>query len=116
MRRFDWKTKSLATTIVMLLLLVLNPEMRAFLLVLEFLGADLVLLLLGGYVNHYWPVVVCYVRPVIGLVSSGASSILKLLRWVAYGLHPRDGQWAHIDHVGIVGGVAARIALGHLRG
>ena len=94
MRGFDWKTKSLATTIVVLLVLVLNPELRAFLLILEFMGADLVLLLLGGYVNHYWPVIVSCVRPVIGFVSSGTSSVWKSLRWVAYGLHPRDGQWA----------------------
>lgn len=114
MRRFDWKTKSLATTIVILLFLVLNPELRAFLLVLEFLGADMVLLLLGGYVNHYWPAIVCYVRPVIGLVFSGARALGTSLRWVAYGLHPRDGQWAHMDHLGIAGGVAARIALGQL--
>ena len=115
MRRFDWKTKSLATTIVILLVLVLNPELRAVLLILEFLGADLVLLLLGGYVNLYWPAFVLHLRPAIGFVSSGASYVWKALRWVAYGLHPRDWQWAQIDHLGIAAGVAARIAMGHLR-
>lgn len=116
MHKFNWKIKSVAITILALLVLVGNPELRAFLLVLDFLGADLVLLLLGGYINRYWPVIVFHLRSVMGFVASGASPVWKALRWIAYGLHPRDGQWAQIDHIGIAGGVATRIAIGRLIG
>ncbi len=116
MRKFNWKVKSLAIAIFVMFVLVWNPELRAFLLVLDFLGADLVLLLLGGYINQYWSVIAFHLRPVIGLVTSAASSVGKSLRWIAYGLHPRADQWAQIDHIGIASGVATRIALGRLGG
>lgn len=116
MHKFNWKVKSVAITIFALLVLVWNPELRAFILVLDFLGADLVLLLLGGYINQYRPVIVFHLRPVMGFVAAGASPVWKSLRWIAYGLHPRDEQWAQIDHIGIAGGVATRIAIGRLVG
>lgn len=114
MRKFNWKSKSLAITILVLLLLVWNPELRAFLFVLDFLGADLVLLLLGGYLHQYGSIVVFHLRPLFGLMTSGVSLICKSLRWIAYGLHPIEGHWAQIDHIGIVATVATRTALGRL--
>lgn len=115
MLKFKWKVKSLTIVILVLSVLVLNPELRAFLLALDFLGADLVLLLLAGYINQYWPAIVFHLRPVFCWFTAGASSLAKSIRWIAYGLHPRDGQWAQIDHIGIAGGVAAEVALGRLR-
>ena len=115
MRRFNWKARSVAIALLLLLVLVCNPELRAFLLILDFLGADLVVLLFGAYINHYWPSIAFYLRPVSVFVANGARSACKTLRWIAYGLHPRDGQWAHIDHIVLVGGVVRRIALDRSR-
>jgi hypothetical protein len=114
MRKINWKARSLGVTLLVLLVMVLNPEIRAFLLLLDFLGADLVLLLLGGYVSQYWPIFVAHLRPVLGCLAKRLSSVLKSLRLIAYGLLPREAQWAQIDHIGIAGSVATRIVLGRL--
>lgn len=115
MPKLNWKSKSLTVAFVVLLVVAGNPELRAFLLVLDFLGADLLLLLLGGYLHHYWPIVVYHLKPLFVRIKSSASSVCKSLRWIAYGLHPRDVLWVHLDHIGIAGGTAGRIAVGRLR-
>ncbi len=115
MPKLNWKTKSLAATIVVMLIVVGNPELRAFLLILDFLGADLVLLLLGGYLHHYWPMVVYHLKPLSVRIKSSASSICKWLRWIAFGLIPRDSLWVNMDHFVIAGGTVGHIAIGRLR-
>jgi hypothetical protein len=115
MRKRNWKAKSLGVTVLVLLLVVLNPEIRAFLMLLDFLGADLLLLLLGGYVSQYWPILVSHLKHVLECLARDLSSALKALRFVAYGLLPREAHWAQIDHIGIVGSVATRIAIGRLK-
>jgi hypothetical protein len=115
MRKFNWKAKSLGVTVLVLLLVVLNPEIRAFLMLLDFLGADFVLLLLAGYIGRYWPIFVAYLRPVLTRLARGLSSVLRSLRFIAYGLLPREAQWAQIDSIGIVGSVAARVVMGCLK-
>lgn len=107
MPKRNWKTKSLAVTIVALLILVSNPELRAFMLILDFLGADLVLLLVGGYLHHYWPM--------FARIQSITSWVFKWLRWIAFGLIPRDSLWVNMDHFVIAGGTVGRIAVGRLR-
>lgn len=115
MPKLNWKNKSLAVAIVVLLVVVVNPELRAFLLILDFLGADLVLLLFGGYLHHYWSVVVFHLKPLFVRIQSSARSVCKSLRWIAYGLLPRDVLWAQMDHFVIAGGTVGRIAVGRLR-
>lgn len=115
MRKFNWKTKSLAIAIVVLLVVVGNPELRAFLLILDFLGADLVILLLGGYLHHYWPLVVCHLQPLFARIASGASWVFRSLRWIGYGLLPRDSLWVQVDQFAIAGGTVGSIAVGRVR-
>ena len=115
MPKRNWKTRSLAVTIVAMLILVSNPELRAFMLILDFLGADLVLLLVSGYLHHYWPMVVCQLKLLFALIGSRASLVCKWLRWIAYGLIPRDSLWVNMDHFVIAGGTVGRIAVGRLR-
>jgi hypothetical protein len=115
MRRFNWKTKTLSIAVVLLLILVLNPEVRAILLVIDYLGVDLVLLLLSGYVSRYWSVIAYYAHAALAFIGVRATHILKRLRWIGYGLHPREAQWAHVDHLGLVGGVVIRLALARFR-
>lgn len=115
MPKLNWKSKSLAVAIVVLLVVAGNPELRAFLLILDFLGADLVLLLVGGYLHHYWPMVVCYLKPLFAQITSSANGVLRWLRWIAYGLIPRDSLWVNMDHFVIAGGTVGRIAVGRLR-
>jgi hypothetical protein len=115
MRKLNWKTASLGSTILVLLIVVLNPEIRAFLLLLDFLGADLAVLLLGGYIGQYWPIFVSHFRHAVGSFTSGTGSVFKSLRWIAYGLVPREPQWAQIDHLGIAASVATWIAVGRMR-
>jgi hypothetical protein len=115
MRKINWKARSLGVTLLVLLVVVLNPEIRALLMLLDFLGADLVLLLLSGYVSQYWPIFVAHLRPVLGCLARGLSSVSKSLRLIAYGLLPREAQWAQIDHIGIAGSVAARIVVWRLK-
>ena len=115
MPKLNWKTKSLAVTIVVLLILVGNPELRALLLIFDFLGADLLLLLLGGYLRHYWPLVVFRLKPWFARIASIALSVCKWLRWIAYGLHPRDVLWVQIEHIVIAGGTAGHVAAGPFR-
>lgn len=114
MNKFNWKVKSIAITLLVVLMLVWNPELRAFLLLLDFLGADLVLLLFGGYAYQYGSMLMLHLRPGLVWLASKVGRFLKLLRWAAYGLHPRDGQWAQMDHIGIAGSIATRVALGRL--
>lgn len=115
MPKFNWKTKSLAATVVALLILVGNPELRALLLIFDFLGADLLLLLLGGYLQQYWPMAVLYLRPLLARIAASAVSVCKSLHWMAYGLHPRDILWVPLDHMVIAGGTVSRIAVRRLR-
>jgi hypothetical protein len=115
MPKRNWKTKSLAVTIVALLIVVSNPELRAFMLILDFLGADLVLLLVGGYLHHYWPMVVCHLKPVFARTTAIANSLCKSLRWIAYGLIPRDSLWVNMDHFVVAGGTVGQIAVARLR-
>lgn len=115
MPKLSWKAKSLAITIAVLLVVAANPELRAFLLILDFLGADLVLLLLGGYLHHYWPLVAFHMKPWFARIASGASWVCKWLGWMAYGLIPRDSLWVNMDHFVIAGGTVGRIAVGRLR-
>jgi len=115
MPKLNWKTKSLAATIVVLLIVVGNPELRALLLILDFLGADLLLLLLGGYLHHYGPLVVFRLKPWFARIASIALSVCKWLRWIAYGLIPRDSLWVNMDHFVIAGGTVGHIAVGRLR-
>lgn len=115
MPKLNWKSKSLAATIVVMLIVVGNPELRAFLLILDFLGADLLLLLLGGYLHHYWPIVVYHLKPLFVQIKSSACSVCKSLRWIAYGLNPRDALWVNMDHFVIAGGTVGRIAVGRMR-
>lgn len=99
MSKLNWKTKSLAATIVALLIVVGNPELRALLIILDFLGADLLLLLLGGYLHYYWPMVVLCLKPLFARIVASAISVCKSLHWLAYGLHPRDLLWVPLDHM-----------------
>ena len=114
MRNLNWKAKPIAIAVAVLLVLVLNPELRAFLLLLNFLGADLVLLLLGGYVYQYWSMFRLLLNPILSSGLTMARSFLKTMRWTAYGLHPRDGQWAQLDHLSILSSVATRSAWSRL--
>lgn len=115
MRKLNWKAKSLGGTVLVLLLVVLNPEVRSFLMLLDFLGADVLLLLLGAYVSQYGPILVTHLRPVFECLARNLSSVLKFLRFVAYGLLPREAHWAQIDHMGIVGSVATRLVTARLK-
>ena len=114
MRNLNWKAKPIAIAVAVLLVLVLNPELRTFLLLLNFLGADLVLLLLGGYVYQYWSMFRLLLNPILSSGLTMARSFLKTMRWTAYGLHPRDGQWAQLDHLSILSSVATRSAWSRL--
>ena len=114
MPKFNWKVKSVAITLLVMLMVVGNPELRAFLLLLDFLGADLVLLLFGAYAYQYGALLLLHLRLGLAWLAPLVGGFLKITRWVAYGLHPRDGQWAQIDHIGIAGGVATRAAWGRL--
>lgn len=111
----NWKNKSLAVAFVVLLVVVGNPELRALLLILDFLGADLLLLLLGGYLHHYWPIVVYHLKPLFVRIKSSVGWVCKWLRWIAFGLIPRDSLWVNMDHFVIAGGTVGRIAIGRLR-
>jgi hypothetical protein len=111
MRRINWKTTPLSIAIIALLVFTLNPELRALLLVIDFLGVDLVLLLLGGYLSRCWPTIAHCVRLSLISIACGLTQILKSLRWIGYGLHPLEGQWAQVDHIGLVSGIANRIAV-----
>jgi hypothetical protein len=115
MRKRNWKARSLGVAVLAMLLVVLNPEIRAFLMLLDFLGADVFLLLLGAYVSQYGPILVTHLRPVFECLARNLSSVLKFLRFVAYGLLPREAHWAQIDHIGIVGSVATRVVTARLR-
>lgn len=115
MPKLNWKNKSLAVAIVVLLVVAGNPELRAFLLVLDFPGVDLLLLLLGGYLHHYWPTVIYHLKPLFALIKSSASSVFSSLCRIANGLHPRDVLWVQLDHIVIAGGTVGCIAAGRLR-
>lgn len=111
MRRFKWKTRSVAIALFLLLIVVSNPELRAFLLVFDFMGADVGLLLLGAYLNHSRLAIALFLRPLLVCVAWGVSAACKTLRWIAYGLHPSEGQWAHIDYIVLICRVIRQIAL-----
>ena len=115
MRRFNWKTKSLSIAVVLLFVFVLNPELRAILLVVDYLGVDLVLLLLGGYISRYWSVIAYYAHAALAFIEVKATYFLKMPRWIGFGLHPREAQWAQVDHLGLVTGVVSRLALERFR-
>ena len=116
MRKSNWKTKSISTAIAVFLVLVINPEVRAILFFLDFLGADLLLALLGGYVALYWPMLMLYARPLATFVAAAAKLALRPSHLFVFGLLPRDLVWVTLGQLGVVVSVAGRTTWSRLRG
>jgi hypothetical protein len=69
MRKFNWKTRSATITIFILLILVTNPEVRAFLLLSELMGTEVIFMVLIAQLKIYWPMIKHYIKPLLKIIQ-----------------------------------------------
>lgn len=89
--------------IVALLFFVINPELRALLLLADSLGIEAVLLLLGTQLRANWPAIAGYALAAARFFGRTAIQALHFTRWFAQALLPREGLWLAADGAGVMG-------------
>jgi hypothetical protein len=103
MNKRNWKSVVGAFSVVALLFLVINPELRALLLLADLLGIEAVLLLLGTQLRANWPVIAGYAVAAAQAFGRTANQALYFTHWFAQGLLPREGLWLTADAAGLMG-------------
>lgn len=102
MNKRNWKSLAGAFVIAALLILVINPELRAFLLLADLIGIETVFLLFATQLRANWPLIAGYSR--VAAKSFGRITIrmLDATRWWVQGLLPPKGVWLTAEAVGIM--------------
>ncbi|MDW5416340.1 hypothetical protein R6242_07110 [Iodobacter sp. CM08] len=68
MRKFSWESRLGSASILLLLILIINPEIRAFLLLAELLGTEVLLIFIYGQLRFYG----LYSLPYLSKATAGA--------------------------------------------
>ena len=102
MNKRNWKSLAGAFAIAALLILVINPELRAFLLLADLIGIETVFLLFATQLRANWPLIAGYSR--VAEKSFGRITIRMLdgTRWWVQGLLPPKGMWLTAEGVGVM--------------
>lgn len=64
MPQLNWKSRSTSIAIFLLLLLIINPEARAFLLLSQLIGYEVIFILIATQIRLYWPTIAYYTAPI----------------------------------------------------
>lgn len=93
MHKRKWISASEALCIVLLLVIVTNPELRAFLLIADAIGIELVLLMFVAQVQNCWPVIQPAVLRARGLGTRTLRRAHATSARAARCLIPNEGPW-----------------------
>lgn len=77
MTKRSWKSRLAAAAFLAAMVFVLNPELRALLLVADALGLDVVLLLLATQLRVLWPVLRVATDPIVCFLCNSSSLIAR---------------------------------------
>ena len=91
MKRRPWINKYGTVAVLLMLLLVMNPELRAFLLLANFIGLDLMIFFIAIQLRYLLPAVPSFQHPMRIFLCVASYSILRLAtRMIALLLAPAD--------------------------
>lgn len=107
----QWRKILGRVIIFVLLLIVLQPELRATLLIVDLIGFDLFLLLCLAQVRSYGPTVGLVAFAVIGYSGALILRLASAANWAAHIVFPGEGLWIASSAVVAVGfAIALHIA------
>ena len=89
MNRHPWINRYGSVAVLLMLLLVVNPELQAFLLVTNFIGLDLMLFFIALQLRHFLPAIYSYrLQPGSLLCVAGYSALRVTTRAIGLLLMP----------------------------
>lgn len=93
MHKRNWISASETLFILLLLAIVVNPELRAFLLIAEAIGIELVLLMFVAQMQNCWPVLQPAVLRVRDLAARMLQRTYAMSARAARCVIPNEGPW-----------------------
>lgn len=93
MHKRKWISASETLFILLLLAIVVNPELRAFLLIADAIGIELVLLMFAAQMQNCWPVIQPAVHRARGLGTRMLRRAHATSAQAARCLIPNEGPW-----------------------
>src|SRR5580700_1615728 len=89
MNRRPWINKYGTVAVLLMLLLTMNPELRAFLLLANFIGVDLMIFLIAIQLRHLLPAIPLFSRQMRNfLCIAGFTTLRVTIRAIALLLTP----------------------------
>ena len=89
MNRRPWINKYGTVAVLLMLLLTMNPELRAFLLLANFIGVDLMIFLIAIQLRHLLPAIPLFSRQMRNLLCiAGFTTLRVTIRAIALLLTP----------------------------
>ena len=103
MLKRKWVSASGSLCILILLMIVINPELRAFLFIADAIGIELVLLMFIAQIQNCWPMIQPPVLYVCDLCARMLTRAHAMSAWTARCLIPNDGPRLAANAVLIMG-------------
>jgi hypothetical protein len=92
-----WISKYGTVAVLLMLLLIINPELRAFLLLTNYIGADLMIFFIAIQVRYLVPAVLSFLHPPrLFLCVAGYTTLRVATRIIAVLLAPGDRATAGV--------------------
>lgn len=111
-----WKTKARWLALLVLVAAIANPEVRAFLLLVDVIGVEVVALLVLAWAKSLLPFVSLYGRVTFQYVGAVCRPLFRALFAILLGALPREGVRLLAYHVVLHCLVGARSLAGHWAG
>jgi hypothetical protein len=89
----QWRSILLSAVMLTLLFVVLNPELRALLLVIDIIGFDLYLLLCLAQLRSYGPMVGMVGLAIVGHLVALISRLASAASWIGHAIVPGENLW-----------------------
>ena len=89
----QWRRILGGAIIFALLLIVLQPELRATLLVIDLIGFDVYLLLCLAQIKSYGPMTGLVALAVAGHAAALSGRIASAASWIGHAVFPGEGLW-----------------------
>lgn len=93
------KSHALWLALALALVFITNPELRALLLLAEFMDAEIFALSLWIYFRAFWPIALQQVDDACQRMLPPLRRALRFGRMALLGLFPREGSRMIIDHL-----------------
>jgi hypothetical protein len=89
----QWRSILISAAIFVLLLAIVQPELRALMIIIEIIGFDLYLLLLLAQLRSYGPMVGMIGLAIAGHLVALIYRIASAANWMGHVIVPREGLW-----------------------